>query len=729
MESKRIIQALVVVIATVVIGFAYFQLSETAGEQGNPLKHVPSSSAIICGIDGLANSQSQLEFLDKLLDTPAENSCYSHWRSTLHTLDSLRKAQRPWYDLLQQASLTFAAQDAQNPTGWSLCIGLNAGDKPEKLMQLWLADAPGRAFKGTTMYVGTTLSWCALDNCLVVSPSPAMLEQIIISSRSGDVVALNSNFNAAFDLRSKDVPLHFYAKVNDQSWLQLDPVFGEQDTQLTGYFEQIDNTKHPLLLTASDAAQPVIYDVLPNNTMLVDVLCTNDADSLWDQLNHFYDGTEAAKYWAEIWQSAGDSCQCDLNELVLSWRSGEIGTAVMTLPDSSNASVTFIGMRDSMDVMLLLEPLLLEPTPQTQNIYTVKYPAVFERNALPTVPIEHNYIMQWKQFVFTASTPSQLQFIQQSMSGLIKEPTFAKALQHANSEAARTYYQIGSTATLLPVALTELLKHQGNYAVSIEDTPGEKSLIAIGLDIRTSATPARVEAPEPLLNLLEEPAETPQVSGSTWTVINHNTQEKEQLTGDAKGNLTLKDVTGKVLWTRNLGSPILGDVVQVDALKNNKLQYAFTTASGLYLIDRNGKDVSGFPYLPKPRITSPLLVADYDNTKKYRLIFAMGDDMIVNMSIDGKMTSGWKYQPKNTGSSVKAIKSAKIGSDDVLFAVSENGSIQILKRTGEEKSTCSTLLENYNGGAISIVPGTEINGTAIVYSTAAGERTMQIRVP
>jgi hypothetical protein len=596
-------------------------------------------------------------------------------------------------------------------------------------MQLWLDDAPGRTFKGTTMYVGTTLSWCTLDNCLVVSPSPATLEQIIISSGSGDVVALNSDFNAAFELRSKDVPLHLYAKVNDRSWLQLDPVFGEQGTQLTGYFEQADNTKHPLLLTSSDAAQPLIYDVLPDNTMLVDVLCTNDADSLWNQLSRYNDGTEASKYWTEVWQSVGDSCQCDLNELLLSWRSGEVGTAVMTLPDSSNASVAFVGMRDSIDVMLLLEPLLLEPTPQTQNIYTVKYPAVFERNALPTVPLEHNYIMQWKQFVLTASTPSQLQFIQQSMNNLIKEPAFAKALQHANSDAARTYYQIGSTTTLLPSALTELLKHQENYAVSIEDTPGQKSLIAIGLDIRTSATPARVEAPEPLLNLIEEPAETPLPSGSAWTVINHNTQEKEQLTGDAKGNLTLKDASGNILWTRNLGSPILGDVVQVDALRNNKLQYVFTTTSGLYLIDRNGKDVSGFPYQPKPPITSPLLVADYDNTKKYRLIFAMGDDMIINMSIDGKMTSGWKYQPKNTGSSVKAIKSAKIGSDDVLFAVSENGSIQLLKRTGEEKETCSTLLENYNGGQISIVPGTEINGTAIVYSTAAGERTTQIRVP
>lgn len=729
METKRIIQGAVVLLAIATIGFAYFRLSETAGDQGNPLKQIPAASVMVCTVDGMANSQNELELLGILCATGSENTCYTQWGNTLQALDSLRKAQRPWYDLLQLAPLSFAAQDVRNTNSWSLCIGLNADDNAEKLMLLWLEEAPGRSFKGTTMYVGKTLSWCSINNCLVVSPSPATLEQVIISSAAGDVMALNTDFATAYDLRSKDVPLHFFAKVTDQAWVQLDPVFTADGTLLTGYFQQRNQSKHPLQLTAPGAGEAGIFTVLPQNTMLVDVLCTDEADTAWNQLSHYYSGAEAANYWTEVWQSVGDSCQCDLNELLLSWRTGEIGIAVMNLPDSSNASVAFIGIRDSTDVMSLIEPLILEPTPQTDRIFTVKFPAILERNTLPTVPIEHNYIMQWKNYVFTASTPSQLQLIQQATNELLKDKAFAKALQHSNTSAARTYYQTGSTATLLPAALTDLLQDLDNYTVNIEQATGEKSLVSIGLDIRTSGSPEPVRAPEPLQTIVEENTDQPQASASSWTVINHNTQEKEQLECDARGKLSLKDASGKVLWTRNLGSAVLGDVVQVDALKNNKLQYAFTTNSGLYLIDRNGKDVTGFPYLPKPPITSPLLVADYDNTKKYRLIFAMGDDMILNMSIDGKMTSGWKYQPKNTGSTVTAIKSAKIGSDDVLFAVSGNGSIQLLKRTGEEKTTCSSMLENYNGGKISIVPGAEINGTAIVYSTAAGERTMQIQVP
>ncbi|MFN5622286.1 MAG: hypothetical protein ACK478_13370 [Flavobacteriales bacterium] len=729
METKRIVQGAVVIIAIAIIGFAYFRLSETSGDQGNPLKHVPVSSSMVLAIDGMANSQSELELLDILLNTSTENSSYNQWRRTLHTLDSLRKAQRPWYDVLQEAPLTFAAQDVQTSSGWSLCVGLKSGDNADKLMQLWLDNAPGRSFKGTTMYVGKTLSWCAISNCLIVSPSPATLEQVIISSAAGDVVALNADFNTAFELRSKDVPLHLFAKVNERSWIQLDPVFSSKGTQLTGYFQQAEQPKHPLQLTAPAGEEAGIFALLTGNTMLVDMLCTGDADTAWNALSRFYNGSEAANYWTEVWQSVGDSCQCDLNELLLSWRTGESGTAVIALPDSSNATITFAGVRDSIDVMTLIEPLLLEPTPQTQNIFTVKFPAVLERNTLPTIPLEHNYIMQWKEYVFTASTPSQLQLIQQTANTLSKDAAFLQALQLTNDNAARKYYQTGATNTLLPAALTALLNDQENYMVSVEPATGEKSLVSIGLDIRTSATPAAVKAPEPLQALVEESTEVAQSSANSWTVINHNTNEKEQIECDEKGKLSLKDPTGKVLWTRNLGAPVLGDVVQVDALKNNKLQYVFTTKSGLYLIDRNGKDVAGFPYLPKPPITSPLLVADYDNTKKYRLIFAMGDDMILNMSIDGKMTSGWKYQPKNTGSAVKAIQSAKIGSDDVLFAVSENGSIQLLKRTGEEKSSCSTILENYNGGKISIVPGAEINGTAIVYSTAAGERTTQIQAP
>lgn len=728
MESKSIFRWVIVVLAAAIIGIAYFKLSEPRGEQGNPFRNIPINSQIICNIDGLGNSGNETEFLGVLLSGANDNTCFRAWERLLITLDSLRKVERDWYDLLQQAPIALAAQDAYNASGWALYIGLDAGSKPDKLMDAWLHKLPARDFKGTAMHIGTELSWSAQDQCIVISPSPAALEQMVISCNSGDVVASNESFRQAFELRSKDVPLHIFAKASESSWLQLDPIFKNNGTQLTGYFINNEKKQHPLQLAATGAETPSIDQVLPSSTIFLDLLNTSDPDTLWQTQSAYYAGTDAEKYWTEIWQATGDSCQCDVNEIFVNWRNGECGVAVIEGSDSTTATVTFAGVLDSIDVIAAMQPIILEATPQTQGIHTLKFQRLFERNAMPTVPLEHNYIMQWEGYVFTASTPSQLQLIQKIGDKLASQNAYRLSRQLCNQEASRSIYLSGGSADVLPSALSVLLASQKNYIVDVEQMPSGKFLLSIGLDIKTSGAPKAVEAPQhPELDT-DVPAQVSTDNAKSWTVINHNTQEKEQLECDTKGRLTLKDAGGKVLWTRNLGAPVLGDVVQVDALKNNKLQYVFTTETGLYLIDRNGKDVTGFPYQPKPTITSPLLVADYDNTKKYRLIFAMGDDMILNMSVDGKMTSGWKYQSKNTGDAVKAIKSAKIGDDDVLFAVSANGSIQLLKRTGEEKAICKTILTDYNGGAISIVPSTELGGSSVVYNTDNGERTTQISI-
>jgi hypothetical protein len=195
---------------------------------------------------------------------------------------------------------------------------------------------------------------------------------------------------------------------------------------------------------------------------------------------------------------------------------------------------------------------------------------------------------------------------------------------------------------------------------------------------------------------------------------------------DGKNKLELVDAAGQTLWALDM-SPISGDVVQVDALKNNKLQMAFATEGGIYVLDRNGNNLAGFPFLPKPPVTSPLLIADYDNTKKYRLIFGMGDGMLSNVGIDGKATSGWKYQTVNSEPIIR-VASAKVGGDDVLIAVSKNGAVQLLKRTGEVKTSCTSVLDGFDGKTLEIIPGNDLPSTSVVYSTATGAKTVQLAV-
>jgi hypothetical protein len=62
----------------------------------------------------------------------------------------------------------------------------------------------------------------------------------------------------------------------------------------------------------------------------------------------------------------------------------------------------------------------------------------------------------------------------------------------------------------------------------------------------------------------------------------------------------------------------------LDYFKNGKLQYIVTTPSYIYLIDRLGRDVEGFP--KKKNLNARFSeVVDYDKSRNYRVAIASGD--------------------------------------------------------------------------------------------------------
>src|SRR5690606_37795328 len=90
------------------------------------------------------------------------------------------------------------------------------------------------------------------------------------------------------------------------------------------------------------------------------------------------------------------------------------------------------------------------------------------------------------------------------------------------------------------------------------------------------------------------------------TILNH-----PQVIGD-NGNVAVQDIgntlyyiseNGKILWTKDLGSPILGkiDVVNISG-KGNK-QMVFATKNAVHILDRNGKEANSFPLKFKDEIT------------------------------------------------------------------------------------------------------------------------------
>jgi hypothetical protein len=107
MNAKRIAQWIVIGIATALIVFAYFQLSQPQTGKGNPLAVVPASSALACSFDDFGNATEELNFFKMLLREAQPRSAMKGWLQALQQLDSLRTRNRNWYDLLQSGGVSF----------------------------------------------------------------------------------------------------------------------------------------------------------------------------------------------------------------------------------------------------------------------------------------------------------------------------------------------------------------------------------------------------------------------------------------------------------------------------------------------------------------------------------------------------------------------------------------------------------------------------------------------
>ena len=172
------------------------------------------------------------------------------------------------------------------------------------------------------------------------------------------------------------------------------------------------------------------------------------------------------------------------------------------------------------------------------------------------------------------------------------------------------------------------------------------------------------------------------VSARPYIVINHNTQTKEIVVQDDGNKLYLISNTGKIVWTKQLTEQIMSDVKQVDVLKNNKLQLLFNTRNAIYLYDRNGKEMRGFPIRLESPATNGISVFDYENNRDYRIFVACKDRKVHCYKESGEEVSGFKSQ--STEAEVQmSVQYHKIDGKDHLFAVDKRGKVYIFNRQGE----------------------------------------------
>lgn len=179
------------------------------------------------------------------------------------------------------------------------------------------------------------------------------------------------------------------------------------------------------------------------------------------------------------------------------------------------------------------------------------------------------------------------------------------------------------------------------------------------------------------VELESDAANTPQF------LKNYNNAKYDIAIQDKDNRLYLIDYTGKLLWSKNLDGPIMGNITQIDMYKNNKLQMVLNTRETLYVIDRLSRDVENFPVKLKEPATAPVGVLNYDLARNYRLVVPCGKNL-KNYGIDGKEVKGWNFKASKHELITKP-QHFTVNKKDVIVVLNDGGQLLQLNRRGEQR--------------------------------------------
>ncbi|TAF64170.1 MAG: hypothetical protein EAZ55_11940 [Cytophagales bacterium] len=135
-----------------------------------------------------------------------------------------------------------------------------------------------------------------------------------------------------------------------------------------------------------------------------------------------------------------------------------------------------------------------------------------------------------------------------------------------------------------------------------------------------------------------------QLHTSPWVVRNLIDKKYEIALQDYNNNVYLiADPNGQIIMERNVGGAIQGDIFFTDIYKNNKYQLAFATPQRIYLIDRLGRNIEGFP-LPAPQGANirHLIAIDFEKNKNYNFLITNSLGQLYMYDSKGQFMKGWQ---------------------------------------------------------------------------------------
>lgn len=127
-----------------------------------------------------------------------------------------------------------------------------------------------------------------------------------------------------------------------------------------------------------------------------------------------------------------------------------------------------------------------------------------------------------------------------------------------------------------------------------------------------------------------------------FPVTNYQSGKTNYLYQNNHLSICLNDENGKGVWGIPFKEPLCGRVQDIDYYHSGKIQFLFAAGNKLYLLDRLGHWVNGFPVsLPKPVLLGPDAY-DFTGAGGYTVMVLHKDNTLERYNLHGAKPEGWK---------------------------------------------------------------------------------------
>jgi len=759
--------------------FFFYKFNEKKPIQHDFYAAIPTQSIWLMEVRNAGNLFSTLKGTNIIYDELVQNEVWSDWTNKFERLDSIVNSNPLKYESFKDIRLLLALVPSGASTNDLLIsIQIPRESNEKSLQEKLITPLFGAIIEKQKQYDGALIKEyvgasdfsvfsCYHKGYAILSRSEMVVEDAIRQLNSGVSLATDIGFGKVMQTAGKSRKINWYvhqkafakwlsSKIDKQhnftfrsgiglsEWTELDLWLKPNSIMFNGYCFS-GNTKNDFMdvFKGQVPTSVSVTDILPISTAF---FMSYSISSFSEFLNSYEGYLKSNNKFSDFDEERvvlNDSANINARELLIRNVGSEVCLAVLEIQNDINTESISSIYDKTLTIMRLKNPdvwidesIDLVKANETDDLYKAVYREIpiYEMDVDGLISknlggvfegMENRYFVVIEEYLVFGEKISTLRELINSWKGdkVLSEDDHFESF--SENMASTSHITIFNSLARSPYLFSYFLNKTGQSWIGekvdffrkfegavLQISRENDEMDYYSVFIKHNPIYKKVTS-----SLWELPLDT-QIISAPQLFENHYTKAGEILVQDVNNKLYLISNTGRILWSRVLDGATMSSFYKVDKYKNDKFQLLFNTKNSVYLIDRNGEDVSGFPIKLNVSASGPLSIMDYDRNRKYRLLQPLDDGNIKCFDIKGDVVKGWKHKSE---SKVKnPIKYIQHRGKDYLITLFENGSVKALNRKGQARIDFKESFKLAKNSTFRFQKGDKLSSTYIVGTDSSG---------